>query len=354
MLIIDGHLDLAMNALYLQRDLKKSAHQLRRDEAGLSGYGLGGATVGFPDLRAGRVGLVFATFIARSRPRGQSNIDFADQIAAYAHAQGQLAYYRQLEREGEIHIIADSAALERHLAEWNDRPETATLGIILSMEGADPIVHPGQLADWYRDGLRILSLVHYGPGVYAFGTGTTGPLTPAGRELLAEMERLGMILDVTHLSDMGFDEAMSRFSGPVLATHSNCRALVPNQRQLSDDQLKALIARDAVIGSAMDAWMLQPGWVIGITPPDNCTLDMFVDQIDHVCQLAGNARHAAIGTDLDGGYGTEQTPRDLDTIADLQTIPAKLSARGYAQSDIDAIMHGNWVRLIKRVWGLPH
>ena len=100
----------------------------------------------------------------------------------------------------------------------------------------------------------------------------------------------------------------------------------------------------------MDAWMLYPGWIKGETQPEVVSLEAVVDHIDHICQLAGNSRHAAIGTDLDGGYGNEQCPHDLDTIADLQKIPELLRARGYADEDVMAIMHGNWVRCFREAW----
>ncbi len=161
-----------------------------------------------------------------------------------------------------------------------------------------------------------------------------------------------MILDVTHLADQSFDEAMEIYGGPVLASHHNCRALVPDQRQLTDDQIKLLVSRGAVIGAAFDAWMLAPGYVRGKTTPEEArvTIDTVVDHIDHVCQLAGNARHAAIGTDLDGGFGREQSPSDLDTIADLQRIPDLLRRRGYDRTAIEGIMHGNWVRFFREAW----
>jgi membrane dipeptidase len=166
------------------------------------------------------------------------------------------------------------------------------------------------------------------------------------------MERVGMILDVTHLSDQCFDEAMDLYGGPCLASHHNCRALVPNPRQISDDRIKKLIARGGVIGAAFDTWMLYPGWVRGETQPNlaGVTLEKVVDHIDHVCQLAGNARHAALGTDLDGGFGKEQSPADLDTIADLQKLPALLRRRGYSEADIEGILHGNWVRFFHEAW----
>src|SRR5262249_52910693 len=112
----------------------------------------------------------------------------------------------------------------------------------------------------------------------------------------------------------------------------------------------AIIARDGVIGAALDAWMLQPGWVIGQTTNEHVSLANVVDQIDYVCQLAGDSRHAAIGSDLDGGFGREPSPRDLDTIADLQQIAVLLGQRGYRADDIAAIMHGNWLRCLQSAW----
>ncbi len=159
-----------------------------------------------------------------------------------------------------------------------------------------------------------------------------------------------MILDLTHFSDKAFWQALDRFQGLVLASHNNCRALVPHQCQFSDDQLRAIFERDGVIGAAFDAWMLEPGWIIDQSTNEHVSLSDVVDHIDYVCQLAGNCRHAAIGTDLDGGYGWEQSPRDLDTIADLQKLVGLLADRGYGEDDIAAIMHGNWLRLLRRSW----
>lgn len=354
MIVIDGHLDIAMNALYLNRDLKRSVHQLRIDEAGIadkhSGYGRG--TVAFPDLRRGGVAISFVTVLARVKPEGKSYLDYRTHEIAYAAAQAQLAYYLELERQGVLRMIADTAALDAHLDAWQADPVNTPLGAVLTMEGADPIVDPGQVHLWQRQGLRVVSLAHYGTSKYAHGTATDGPLTADGVRLLEEMAAAKIMLDVTHLCDVSFWEAMERWNGPVLATHSNCRTLTPNDRQFNDDQLKKLIERGAVIGAALDAWMIQPGWVIGKTTPENCTLEMYVAHIDHVCQLAGSADFSAIGTDLDGGYGTEQTPRDMDTIADLkERIPELLSKRGYSDGDIEKIMWRNWVRLLRSAWG---
>ncbi|MCB0099439.1 MAG: dipeptidase, partial [Caldilineaceae bacterium] len=228
--------------------------------------------------------------------------------------------------------------------------DTPPLGFVLSMEGADPILTPDQLGYWVEQGLRLLGPTHYGPGRYAGGTGVESGLTELGPPLLREMSRLGVLLDMTHFSDRSFWEALEHYEGPVLASHNNCRALVPHQRQFSDEQLRVIFQRNGVIGAAFDTWMLQPGWVVGQTTNEKVTLDTVVDHIDYICQLAGNSRHAAIGTDLDGGYGREQSPSDLDTIADLQKLGGLLAKRGYNDADIAAILHGNWVRFLSDAW----
>lgn len=216
------------------------------------------------------------------------------------------------------------------------------------MEGADPIVTPAQVGEWWSLGLRFVGPAHYGRSHYAYGTGVDGPLSPQGVELLREMRRAGMALDATHLSDASFRAALEVFDGPVLASHHNCRALVPGDRQLADEQIAALIERDAVIGAALDAWMLHPGWERGKTSPQVVSLEAVADHIDRVCQIAGDARHAAIGSDLDGGFGTEQTPRDLDTFADLHKLEGILARRGYSSEDVAAVFHGNWLRFFRR------
>jgi membrane dipeptidase len=355
-LIFDFHLDLAMNALNWDRDLTLPVRTMRELERGMTDKkDRGRCTTAFPDMRRGHVALVSATVIERWAAPGSQATGVRTQEIAYAKAQGQLAYYRWLERHGIIRLIGDRTALDAHLVEWrrfdaNPVGESPPLGFVLSMEGADPITGPDEVAGWWRDGLRIVSLCHYGRSAYAYGTGQPGPVTDRAAPLLRAIEAAGMILDVTHLADDAFHQSLELFGGPILASHSNARALVPGDRQFTDEQIKLLAGRDAVIGAALDAWMLYPGWTRGTTPNTVVSLKDYVNHIDRVCQITGNSRHAAIGTDLDGGYGTEQTPHDLDTIADLQKVPDLLRARGYTEADVEAIMHGNWLRLLERVW----
>lgn len=356
MLLFDAHLDLAWNAIDWNRDLRLPVQEIRDQERalGMEGKGRGVNTVSFPELRKGEVGVFIATLLPRLlRPNLMPAIQrYSSMEAAYAAAHGQLAYYRALVDQGYLRFIRDTATLDAHVSGWRRDSAKEPLGFILSMEGADSVLSPGQVEEWFQAGLRIIGPAHYGVSPYAHGTGTEGGLFEQGPALLREMERVGMILDVTHLSDQCFDEALEIYGGPVLASHHNCRALVPDQRQLTDEQIKKLISRGAVIGAAFDTWMLHPGWVRGETNPKEAGVSMekVVDHIDRVCQLAGNCRHAAIGTDLDGGFGREQSPYDLDTIADLQRLPALLKKRGYSDADVEAIGHGNWVRFFRDAW----
>ncbi len=350
--VIDAHLDLAWNALSFDRDQALEVGELNARERHMTDAPFRGAvTVSLPEMRKAHMAVCVATLLARAGPDQtrkagyrRFDLDYAAPAIAHAHAHGQRAYYALLEAQGLIRIIRTATELREHWDAWNGAFGAAPLGVILSMEGCDPITRPDQASSWWQAGLRAAGLTHYGPGQFGGGTGTESGLTPKGAELLREFERLGMALDVTHLSDRGLDQALDIFRGRVLASHHNCRALVPGQRQLTDDQIRRLIARDAVIGTSMDAWMLYPRWQRGLTSRSVVGLDAAADQLDHVCQLAGSARHSAIGSDLDGGFGSNQTPRDLDTIADIQRLVAILKRRGYVQSDLSAIFHGNWLR----------
>jgi len=308
-------------------------------------------TVAFPELIEGNIGIVVATQIARYVKPGSPLPGWKSQEQAWAQTQGQLAWYRAMERQGLLTQITDKASLEAHLLAWT-KNDSKTIGYILSLEGADSIVDLSYLERSYEDGLRALGPAHYGPGIYAYGTDATGGLGKKGRALIKKMDELGIILDVTHLCDESFWEAVDIFKGPLWASHNNCRALVNHNRQFSDDQIKLIIERGGVIGAAFDAWMLYPNWIRGKTTPEDAgvTLETVVDHIDHICQLAGNSNHVGIGTDLDGAFGKEQCPDDLDTIADLQKLPDIFRSRGYTEPDILKIMAENWIEFLRRVW----
>lgn len=354
-LIFDAHLDLSMNALEWNRDFTRPVSEIREREKQMKDKpDRGNGTVSLPALRQGRIGLCVATQIARYVPAGGKLQGWFSQEQAWAQTQGQLAWYQAMEEKGEMVQIRDSIGLERQTRQWLEAGETGTLpvGYLLSLEGADSLVNLHYLEKAYNYGLRAVGPAHYGPGVYAHGTDSEGGLGIKGRELIREMERLNIILDATHLSDESFREALQLFRGRVWASHNNCRALVPHQRQFSDDQIRALIERGAVIGAAFDAWMLVPGWTRGHSTPASTglTLSQVCDHMDHVCQLAGNSRHAALGTDLDGAFGKEQCPLDLETIADLQLLEPLLKGRGYSENDLENIFYRNWVGFLTETW----
>lgn len=355
MFIIDAHLDLSMNAMEWNRDLRLPVTAIREREKGLLDKpDREKGTVSLPSLREGNIGLVVATQIARYVAPDNKLPGWHSAEQAWAQTQGQLTWYKTMEAAGEMVMIKDLAALEKHLVYWNDggAVDQKAVGYILSLEGADSLVTVDYLQVAFDNGLRALGPAHYGPGRYANGTDATGGLNEQGKALIKEIERLGIILDATHLCDDAFYDAMELYNGHVWASHNNCRALVDHNRQYSDEMINILLQKSAVIGMPLDAWMMVPGWVRESSTPEqmNCSLQNMVGHIDHICQLAGNALHVGMGTDLDGAFGREQSPYDLDTIADLQNVPALLIAKGYSETDIENIMHGNWLRFLRNAW----
>jgi membrane dipeptidase len=334
-LIFDAHLDLSMNAMEWNRDMRLPLVEIRRRELGMSDKpDRTRNTICLPEMRRARMGLCVATQIARYSGRFSKLPGWSSPEQAWAHTQGQLAWYRAMEECGEMVQLRTGSDVEAHAARW--RAATAEdmaklpIGYLLSLEGADSILSWRHLEKSRADGLIALGPVHYGPGVYGHGTDDQGELTLKGRQLLKEMERLGIILDVTHLCDESFWDVLGRYSGPLWASHHNCRALANWNRQLTDEQIKAIIERGAVIGMAFDAIMMVHGWTHMRSKAQDFNLKMekICEHIDHVCQIAGNAKHVGIGTDLDGGFGNEQTPMDLDSVTDLHSLVAPPGGAG--------------------------
>ena len=355
MFTIDAHLDLSMNVLEWNRDLRRPITEINDREKELTDKpDRGKGVVSLPELRKGEIGLVVATQIGRYVAPDNPLPGWHSPEQAWAQTQGQLAWYKAMEEDGEMVQITDLESLDKHIELWKYAKSTPNkpVGYILSLEGADSIITIKHLERAYQYGLRAIGPAHYGPGRYANGTDATGKMGKQGLELLKEIERLGIILDATHLCDDAFWQALDNFNGHIWASHNNCRALVDHNRQFSDEMIRELIDRGAVIGAALDAWMMVPNWVRGVSTPKgmNCSLEVMIDHIDHICQIAGNSLHVGMGTDLDGAFGKEQCPYDLETIADLQKVPTLLSKRGYKEQDIENMMHGNWMRFLRNAW----
>lgn len=354
MFILDAHLDLAMNALEWNRDLTWTVDEIRRSEVGMTDKpDREKNTVSLDAMRKGHIGICVATQIARYVKKESNLPGWHSPHQAWAQTQGQLAWYRAMEAIGEMTQITNIEQLNAHIALWkNDTVSKKPIGYILSLEGADSIVNIDYLEKSYEQGLRAIGPAHYGPGTYAHGTDSVGGIGVKGKELLKKIEELNLILDATHLCDVSFWETMNVYNGPVWASHNNCRKFVNHNRQYADEQILELIKRDAVIGIALDAWMMVPNWIRGESTPEGMgvTLDQTINNIDHICQLSGNSLHVGIGTDLDGAFGKEQSPFDLDTIADLQKVPVMLSKKGYTKKDIENIMNQNFIQFLQRAW----
>jgi len=344
MLIFDSHLDLAWNAVEWGRDYTASVENIRAAEAARSGVGRGRNTVSYPELKKAEVFCSLATILTREVVADIPPFRaFETDERTVAAAGRQMAHYREMVERGQLRQLTCCWDLSQHLYLWQSSGDRVP-GFILSMEGADAVTHPDRLEEWWDLGLRVIGPVHYGENRYSHGTGSKGGLKALGRDLLRRMAELGFVLDVTHLTDEAFSEAVDLYNGPILASHHNCRSLTPGQRQMSDEQITRLTGRNGVIGVVFDNWMLVPGWVKGASSRDMVTIESVVDHIDHICQLAGDCRHVGIGSDLDGGFGTEQSPSDLDTITDLQKLVPILQNRGYKTADIEGIFFRNWVR----------
>lgn len=366
--IVDGHLDLATNAMMMNRDLTQSVKSIREKENKLGWKDFqdrGKGTVALPELRQGNIGLVFTTMISRYSEFGEALETMAiagwhSPQQAYANAMCQLAWYTEMEAIGEMVQINSSDGLSNHLKLWQDalsynqknENQKKPIGYILALEGADSIVNLDYLHKYYELGLRSIGISHFGPGRYAAGTHSDGSgLTALGVDLLKEMNSLSMILDLTHQTDKGFFEAIDVFQGQVIASHQNCRSLVPGERQFTDDQIRCVLERDGVIGGALDTWMLHSDFQMGVDDPRtlNINMERLVDHFDHICQMAGDSKHIAFGSDLDGLFGLEQTPYDMDSIADLHLYQGILEKRGYSKEDIDNIFYKNWIRILHKV-----
>jgi membrane dipeptidase len=347
-IIVDAHLDLAYNALILGRDLLCSAGEIRDLEAQTPPPGgpAGTCMTTLPELLKGRVAIVGGSlFIAPDFKGSMEPQYYRTPQEAHRHAVQQLDYYRRLADEHEQVVLLNTIAdLETVLASWDT--EQPQLGIFVVMEGADPIREPGEVGWWVERGLRGVGLTWSMGTRYAGGDTVPGPLTGEGRRLLAAMADYNLLLDLSHLWEEAAYEALDRYPGPVAATHANPRAFVDRPRMLSDRLIRRIADYDGVVGVIPFNRMLDEDWRNGDA---RLPLTRLVEVIDHICQMTGDARFVGLGTDFDGGFGRDATPEGLDSSADLGKLGALLAERGYADTDITAILSDNWLRLLRRV-----
>lgn len=351
-IILDAHQDLAWNMRDLDRDFRLSAYAKRKAEAGTPSADQNGLCMtGLPEALLGRVAVIFATLFAN--PQGGA-YDFPSRhkysTPAQAHQIGmsQLDYYHELaDSHPNIALVRDQGELERVLATWQpDVPfEGHQVGLVVLMEGADPIREPKAFEEWYARGVRIVGLA-WSQTRYSGGTAAPGGLTKLGRELLEVMASFRAVLDVSHMAEKAFYEALDSYDGQIIASHSNPRRFRDSDRHLSDAMIRRLIERGGVIGVVPYNHFL---WQPDERPlrKADAPLSRVAEVIDHICQLAGSAQHVGIGTDFDGGFGAESTPDGLDTVADLLSLAPLLAARGYSDSDVAAILSGNFLSVLR-------
>ncbi len=357
-MLIDAHEDIAWNMLAYGRDYTHSAHEIRRHEQETGSetprYN-GQALLGYPDWLRGQVGIVFGTlFVGPARKRGPER-----HVPAYADAEEAHRLYRQEldlyhrladEHPDQFRLLHTRADLNAHIAEWKQKPADAPkpIGIVVLMEGAEGVRTPDELPQWWEGGVRLIGPAWAG-NRFCGGTGEPGPLTAEGRALLAAMDDLGFVLDISHMDPPAARQALEAYTGTVIASHANPAALLPetdSNRFLPDDVIDALAARDGVIGIVPFNRFLDATWKPG---DPRLPLEKVVEHIDYICQRTGSSRHVAIGSDFDGGFGVESVPLGIDTVADLQKLAPLLAARGYTNDDIAAIFAHNWLRKIKAI-----
>lgn len=350
MFIVDAHLDLAYNAIVKGRDPRLGVARIRAGEPSPKDI----ATIGLPEMRQAGVGLVFATlFVSPSstpfeREPNEHTYDTPEQ--AHRLATAQVDYYRRLvDEDDSLRLVTDAAGLEE-ITRSHEAGEKPLLGIVLLMEGADCIREPDEVELWYERGVRLLGPA-WDDTRYCAGAWRDSKqgLSKDGYALLEAMAGLGMILDLTHMSEVATFQALDTYPGPIVATHANARAIVPTERQLSDQQIRLIGERDGMVGAVLANFFLLPGYVRG--RKESVPVAQVAAHIDHVCQVIGDARHAGLGTDLDGGFGQRDIPDPMDSIADLPLIAAALRERGYGEADVAGIMGENWVALLRRAWG---
>lgn len=352
MIIIDAHQDIAYGALNFGRDYRRSVRDTRQLEAHTT-HPNGIATLGLPDALLGRVALVFATLF--TEPAGSPMLltvetpRYETPRQAYEQAGRQLDYYLRLQDEDDrIRLIQTQSDLDAVLATWEDGlPMSARKqGIVLLMENGDPILEPKQFEEWYERGVRIVGPA-WMASRYCGGTGQPGGLTTLGRDLLDVMMGLNAILDLSHMAEEAFYDALDRYEGAVIASHSNPRRFRNTDRHLTDDMIRRLSERDGVMGVVIYNRFLSETWRAG-DPKRDVPFETVIHAIDTVCQITGSAAHVGIGSDFDGGFGAASIPEGFDTVTDLYKIAGALRERGYAESDVEAIVSGNFLRKLRQ------
>jgi len=361
-LIVDSHQDLAWNILSFGRDYLRSAYETRQLEKGSPTVDRNGDTLlGWPEYQKAEVAVIFATLFSTPARWAYDweTYFYKDPKEAKQHYRQQLDLYHRLtdEHPDNFRFVRSASDLVEVLASQREaipNGQGFPVGLLPLMEGADCILDFGELEEWWEKGLRLIGPAWAGTR-FCGGTKEPGPLTADGRGLLAAMADHGFVLDLSHMDEPAVLESLDIYPLHVVVTHGNCLSLMPEyefNRLLSDRVIHGVLERDGMIGVVPFNTFLKDGWLIGKSNRDEVSLERLADHIDHICQLAGDARHVGIGSDFDGGFGLQSTPKEIDTIVDLQKLVPLLLSRGYSEENAAAILGGNWIQFLTR--SLPH
>jgi membrane dipeptidase len=315
--IVDAHLDIAWNAISAGR--------------GFIGPPAPSYLVSRPTLVAAEVGLVFATlYCAPARATRSMRTRFVYENAHEAHlmAMAQINYYRA----SGLELVRSRDELTAYARGWRK----GRLAAIVLMEGADPVETPAQLGAWTERGVRIIGPA-WGRTRYTGGTGAPGGLTDLGRQLLKAMRRKKLILDLSHMADQAVADAFELWRGPIMASHSNAREIVPGDRQLTAESIAEIARRGGIVGVSFYQRHLRKS--------GRATLDDVIKHVVHHARAAGSPEHVGLGTDLDGGFDARQAP--IDSLMRLKELRARLRLH-FTQAQVDGIMAGNWLAFLER------
>lgn len=294
--------------------------------------------VTLPALREGGVAAALGTIFLEPGGTDECSYPPGDAEAANRLALEQLAVYQGWFDAGLAAPLLPSPASLRHSV-----TPSPLIGILI--EGADCIRGPADVAWWRDRGVVAIGLAWARQSRYAGGNSTATGLTELGRAIIPEIDRAGLVHDCSHLSDRSLAELLDLAAGPVMASHSNSRALIgtDNQRHLTDEAIRAIAKRGGVIGLNLFSKFLIP---LG-PAARRATIDQAIAHIEHICGLLGHTRAVGLGSDMDGGFSRESLPEGIDRPIGLEHLAEGLGRRGWREADIGAFAWGNWARFWK-------
>jgi len=342
-----------MNARWFDAHLDLAYMEAAGRNMGVEPESAGGpdlpAAVTLPSLQAGGIETCLATIFVE--PDGvPASTSYPAGDAEIAHRVGwhQIEIYHRWAREDRIRLRSFGAASR-------GQPIGSGLNVGILIEGADPIRDPSELERWVEAGVVAVGLAWAKPSRYAGGNMSSSGVSELGRTLVSELDRLGVVHDASHLSDRAFDDLCGLTDRVIIASHSNCRALIHDgradeqgvpafQRHLRDEQIREIARRGGIIGINV----FSPFLIRGGSRERRATIAEWCNHVERVCELSGGRHAVGLGSDMDGGFSALKIPEGIERPAHLHLLTDALRARGFGESDLQAFARGNWLRF----WGM--